>query len=420
MHALVVEPADYQALKPRIQALLPQARALATLPILLLDDAGTADAALAALPGVRCLPLDAEVPGLVSALDRAGRICLGYDRDFSVGGVSDPAKYPVVYSEPVGSLAPTAVCAAVNLSQTPSRDNVAPSDLLSIVNQSTRALSAFTVPVVAAGNNHTPGAVYETVSPWAEPDWVLSVGATTDAAGITEWERSARGSARSPGVGPDLLAWGQSGISDDPDDFGTSFAAPRVSFLIGLVRAWLLQVLANVDRSLGQPFGVPLVGVVVVDRGAALLPNRHQGGPEFDALPVLGTSPESLERLPAGVLRQIGEAIAWPAGPALSQQLLVQAVSHPAAARPDLSAPFADTAAVLSHLDAFTIGDLLNLLELQPSDGYPLKANVFHPGTAGRLRDLVEASMPIWCIDIEGAAPFVSFYRWATFQGAAQ
>ena len=419
MHALVIGSAEYVSVVPKILAAIPHVRGLATVPILLLDDAHAADPALSAFPEARCLPMDADVLGLVLALDRAGMVCLGLDRELIVGGVSDPTEYKVVFAEPVGSQAPAAICAAVNLSQTPPNDNVAPSDPDGIVNQSTRALAELTVPVVAAGNRHTPGAVYETVSPWAEPDWVLSVGATTDAAGQIEWANSARGSARRPDVGPDLLAWGQSGISDDPADFGTSFAAPRVSYLIALVRAWLLQVLANVDRSLGQSFGVPLVGVAVVDRGAALLPSR-QRTPEFDALPVLGTDPKGLETLSPGLLQQIGRAMAWPAGPALSKRILLQAVSPPAIALNGLSAPFAHTAAVLSHLDSITIGDLLSLLDIQPPGGCPLTACIFRPGTAGRLRHLVDASMPIWCIDIEGAASFVSFNRWETFEGAAR
>lgn len=415
MHALVLDSANYLRMVPEVRKAIPGARLMVTLPLVFVGD-DDLPTVMSTFPEVNCVPVDRELLNVLQGLDRAGLICSHLDDELTVGGVIEAAKYPVLIGEPVGTFAGATLCAAVNLSQTPPDDDVAPSDLQGAVNQATRALAELTVPVVAAGNRHSADAEFETVSPWAEPDWVVSVGATSDAAGLVEAPTSGRGSARNPQVGPDVLAWGQSGLTDDPRFFGTSFAAPRVSFLVAFVRAWLLQLVANVDRALGFPFGVPLVGVAVIDRAASVLPHRQTDAAELDALPVFGTRQQAFDVLPGETLRSIGQALSWPATAQISRQLLLEATAA-TGPRPTLSAPFADLTAVVAYLDNYPLGKLLALLKLPAEAGDAVGEALFPAGTAERLLTVVSVSMPIWNIDIDGGRPFVSFYHWSTVEG---
>lgn len=129
-----------------------------------------------------------------------------------------------------------------------------------IVNLATYAASRHVAVVMAAGNTGRFGPA--TVSAWARADWVLCVGATSDADGTAVADYSARGG---PGVpGPDVVALGRSAV--DPHPNGTSFAAPRVVGAgLVLVAAW-----CQLGRALriagGAPdHGVPLVGCGVLD-----------------------------------------------------------------------------------------------------------------------------------------------------------
>lgn len=167
--------------------------------------------------------VDALRLGVLRGVEWAAQVALGLAPGFSVGGVEPGQEYPYAWDGPRGTTAPAAVCAAVNMSLAPPGDHLLESRPDDAVNHATRYLSRWAVPVLPAGNNHFPDAAFETVSPWAEPEWVLCVGATSDPAGEREWPHSARGSEGRPDVMPDVLAWGQDGL--DEKGFGMSFAA---------------------------------------------------------------------------------------------------------------------------------------------------------------------------------------------------
>lgn len=139
------------------------------------------------------------------------------------------------------------------------------------VNVATKVASERMVVVAAGGNAPnlviSPGDTQETMSAWAEPPWVVAVGATSDAEGTIVAPYSPRGTAGSPNSGPDVLAFGghPKGQEHRP---GTSYAAPRVSFeLTNLAAAILLleyqlRCLAGVTAE-----AIPALGIGWVDRG---------------------------------------------------------------------------------------------------------------------------------------------------------
>jgi subtilase family protein len=269
-----------------------------------------------------------------------------------------------------------------------------------VVNHATHALSQLSVPVIAAVNHHTPDADYETLSPWAEPSWVLSVGATDDALGTQEWSHSARGSANNP-IGPDILAWGQDPF--DPDGFGTSFAAPRVAYMVAIARAWLLQLAANLNRLAGRPYGVPLIGCAVIDRYFPKPPEPIQV--DWAALPVIASDDDFLRFLVgARSPGQLADVLVGPVGMIASRSLVQKAAQATSpSVTPAMSAPSITLERLLGFLDEMPATTLLDLLALNA----PLQETelvmarpIFESGTADRVRVLVEASEPIWEWDI--------------------
>jgi hypothetical protein len=257
-----------------------------------------------------------------------------------------------------------------------------------------------TVPVVAAGNHHERGLPFETVSPWAEPEWVLSVGATTDEAATNEWAHSARGSAASPDVGPDILTWGQDALSDDW--FGTSFAAARMSRMVALCRAWLFEVAANIDRIAGRAFGVPQVGVAVVDRALTSIP---PGNGELAALPVLESASDaldtrSLEPL-AAVLR------GWEAVAATRRLVVAAATSTTPTTTTPLSAPSLTPDRLQRFLDELSLDRLTEILGITIPPSQVATPPIFPSGTAQRLWLLIEYAQPAWGWDVDTRTPHV-------------
>jgi len=333
--------------------------------------------------------LDDFLLGLLDGIDRAVWLMAGFDSEWAVGGVEEGEPYPAVYGAPGGTVAPPARCAAVNLSLAPPKDHLLPTRPEDCVNHATRYLAGWAVPVMPSGNGHSAAARFETVSPWAEPPWVLCVGATADEAGDEEWEHSGRGTAARPDVMPDLLAWGQNPYL--PDDFGTSFAVARVTAMLALARAWLLQVAANVDRLAGRPFGVPLVGVDVIDRGFA-------GDPGFDELQDWQALPVLESTAPARALARLEELVAQLHHPSAARSIL-EAAARETSTGVGLSAPSLTLGRLEAFLDGLTAEALARLLGVQAgtTGGEPL----FEAGTAGRLWVLVRGTMPVWQWDIE-------------------
>ena len=338
-----------------------------------------------------------EQIGVIDGIDWVMSVCIGQRNEWRVGGIGAGATYPAVYGEPVGVSAPPAIPAAVNLSLTPPNDDLAPTLPGDVVTHATRALSALSVPVLAAGNHHQLGVPYETMSPWAEPPWVLAVGATEDEAGLVEWPQSARGSSANPNIGPDILVWGQDRRSAS-STLGTSFAAARASLMIVLCRAWLSQVVANVDRLGNRDFGVPLFGCAVIDR------NFSHEEPLLDlaALPVLATAPEGLVAASNTVARLTlkVESLAAQAARVLLEEA-ARATSQNSDAH--LSAPSISLQRLMDFLDGITGPMLLRYLGASDIDPGAAAKEVplFNAGSAEALWKLVESSMPIWQWDVD-------------------
>jgi hypothetical protein len=435
-HAVIlVDPDRFNETYSQIAATVRSARPQQATPLYtaLTDDPGLPDSA--GLPGVLAVSTVDDVElGLLHGIDRVILLRLGLLDEWTVGGVVDGQEYPAAAGEPTGVAAAPAICAAVNLSLTPpdDLDRTRPGDA---INHATQALSDFSVPVVAVGN-HRWFDQGDVMSPWSEPDWVLSVGATVDAAGEIEWARSARGSATRPGVGPDVLTWGRrlsdggwnadpadpadtsdpagpADTSDAPDPaggpegFGTGCAAARITVLVALTSAWLLQVAANIDRLAGRPYGVPLVGVAVVDRRFAAQP---PGPPALalPALPVLATGRAAFDALPERTAQQLAHYLTDVGGPHAARAVLLAAAETTSPQSVvDLSAPSLTLPRLTAFLDGLTIGDLLGHLFAADGDVPPARDGgepLFPPGTADRLMALVEATMPVWEWEIDHRA----------------
>jgi hypothetical protein len=402
-HAVILlDPGKFTSAAALIAKAIPGIQGLATTPLLIADQGDPGLAAIAGIEGVIGMAnVDDLELGLIEGLDWAIQLNVGLIPELMVGGVADGSAYPVSFESPQGSMAPSAVCAAANLSLTPPDDDVAPTLPSDPVNHATRALAEFAVPVMAAGNHHGPGVPFETMSPWAEPEWVLAVGATSDEAGEVEWPNSGRGSVRQPGVGPDILAWGQNLF--DEKAFGTSFAAAGVTRMLVLTRAWLLQVLANIDRVAGRSFGVPLVGAVVIDRHFA---PDGLGPPAFGwpALPVIATSSDAFELMTPADASHLGDALAQPVGHRASRAVLLAAAAATTPATPiPLSAPSLTLPRLAEFLDGLTADRLLALVDpaAAPSFGGRAAAKLFPRSTFDELVSLVTSSQPAWEFDVD-------------------
>lgn len=401
---ILVDPTRFVDAMPAITSLVREPQILVASPLLVVatDDPGLQQ--VEKVPGVVAVTIVDELQlGLLHGIDWAIQLNLGLLSDFAIGGITPGSDYPAIPNEPQGTLAPYAICAAVNLSLAPPDDDVALTLPGDPINHATRALSEFTIPVVAAGNHHSIGASFETMSPWAEPDWVLAVGATSDEAGEVEWTKSGRGTARRPGVGPDILAWGQDLLS--VDGFGTSFAAALMSRMIVWTRAWLLQVLANIDRLSGGQFGVPLVGAMIVDRRF----NAEGLEPaDFDwaALPVLATQPGAVETLAVDEILALGERVAWPRTHHATRAVVQAAAvaTSPETTIP-LSAPSLTPQRLAAFLDELSAPALAALLDPSAGRGGRKSNEVAPPlfprGTLDRIAKLVTASQPMWEFDID-------------------
>jgi subtilase family protein len=335
---------------------------------------------------------------LVAAINEMVMLMSGRAPEWEVGGVEPDEEYPRM--EELGATAPPAVCAAVNFSLALPNEHLLPLRPEDCVNHATRFLAHHTVPVVAAGNHHSPDADFETVSPWGEPPWVLCVGATADEAGTREWPHSARGTAARRDVGPDILAWGQDPF--DTSEFGTSFAAARVSNMLTISRAWLSQVHANIEHRAGRPFGVPLVGVGIIDRGFG-------GDPCYDApersgaLPVLAAEHGGLDGIDDYEERLLDPQLA---------RDVVQAAAIVSSSADGLSAPALTDDGLLAFLDGLTATHLRRIAAGDPAAAaVPVGPTVFPPNSAAVLKDVVQRTMPIWSFNIATGARFMRHER---------
>lgn len=242
-----------------LHELVTDLHAYATLPFVLFRGDPAVANAVNELPGVSGVAPAVEgawaCETLVRGFDLLGQVFMIQQStpggvDVVGGSVSLPATAP-------------ALIPVINMSIGPSSHRY-PFIATDPINLATQALAANMLVVAAAGNDG-PG-TRETVSAWAEPSWVVSVGATADPAGERLLASSSRGVRNDPQSGPDVVAYGASAL--DQSRFGTSFAAPRVTFCAMVIAAVYLHVQQAWNRVIGMPEqGISLVGYGIIDEG---------------------------------------------------------------------------------------------------------------------------------------------------------
>lgn len=143
------------------------------------------------------------------------------------------------------------------------------------VNAATRIAAKDAVVVAAAGNHGTDPSGEETLSAWAQPPWVVSVGATNSADGGAILEQSSRGSEDDPLTWPDLVSHGVSRL--DEGKHGTSFAAPRVTRQVAILASFVLALRSFALPRLGaDEEGVPPAWAGFVDTGIDSRPSAAE------------------------------------------------------------------------------------------------------------------------------------------------
>jgi len=395
---ILVDPERFLELHDHVTATVASAKPALASPIYFADGDDPGLATVAAIAGVHGVDVvDDDTAGIILGIDRVIAGMSGYLGGWDVGGVAAGEPYPTAEGTWTGQSAPPACCVAANFSLSPASDDVAPTRPNDAVNFATRFLSQFAVPVVASGNHHRAGSNFETVAPWAEPEWVLGVGATSDELGTTEWEHSGRGSARNRTVGPDVLAWGQNPYVDN--EFGTSFSAARASGMVAVTAAVLATLRANLDREAGRPFGVPLIGIAVIDRGFAR-PELIRPRTSLPALPVLPVANGAFAGTDSGTLDEFAGALGPPTWPTLARRV-VTAASIATSPTPNLSAPAITKPGLVRWLSTIGLGGLHQVLTTGATSIDPASEQaLFTAPTIERLWQLVEATMPLWQWDI--------------------
>ena len=245
-----------------------------------------------------------------------------------------------------------------------------------IVNLATAAASSQVLVVVAAGN--CGERAVDSMSAWARPEWVLSVGATEDAQGTRIAPYSSRGDP-----GPDLVALGESELN--PDKHGTSFAAPRVTYLARLVVAAFCEVGREVMAAQGQsPQGVPAVGFGIIDDFGDEIWWEPDSATAFQALPLLGVRSDVVAEL----ISLTGSALTVRTTPAIVREVLVSAARPvPGAGASEAGAGFVDLEIVLDRLAAITGAELWAWFGTGAAPDEALLSELL-PFDAAGLRDL--------------------------------
>lgn len=212
-----------------------------------------------------------------------------------------------------------------------------------VVNLATAAASSQVLVVVAAGN--CGERVGDSMSAWARPPWVLSVGAVDDADGIAIAPYSSRGDP-----GPDLVALGRSELN--PDKRGTSFAAPRVTFLARLVVAAFCELGREVMIAQGHaPVGVPSIGSGFIDDFGDEMWWERTSATAFQALPLVGVHVPAV----AALVEHAAGTLTVRSTPPLVREILISSASPVLGAPADaVGAGFVNQDLVIDRLAAIT------------------------------------------------------------------
>jgi hypothetical protein len=298
----------------------------------------------------------------------------------------------------------SALCPIVNASlQTRTVDwPTTPSDP---VNIATGLAGLSQLLVLAAGNLHqyaAPG--QESMSAWAEMPWVLAVGATQDAAGTRLAEYSGRGIQQIADSGPDIVAFGESIFT--PEEFGTSFAAPRVARGALLCTAVVEQLRFRLQQLRGDAElrGVPLIGLGLLDVfGDAPLPMRLRM--PVPALPPLAVDGEALAKV-VSALDESSIALDFAPTPArLRWMLQASAQPMPSYGPHEVGVGFYSEERLLEWLAAFNGAQLAWVFGTgnAPAGSEALRAlSDVRPLIADEIEKLARVvgdTMPVWRFD---------------------
>lgn len=251
-----------------------------------------------------------------------------------------------------------------------------PTAVHDVVNLATAAASSQVLVVIAAGNcGKREG---DSMSAWARPEWVLSVGAVDDAEGTIIAPYSSRGDP-----GPDLVALGRSELNQDIR--GTSFAAPRVTFLARLVVAAFCELGREVMIAQGHPpVGVPSIGSGFIDDFGDEMWWEPTSATAFQALPLVGVHVPAV----AALVKYAVGTLTVRNTPALVREILISSAS------PVLGAPtgaagagFVNQDLVIDRLSAITGEELWTWFGTGPApEGAEL--GELRPFDAAGLHDL--------------------------------
>jgi len=258
--------------------------------------------------------------------------------------------------------------------------------------------------VISAGNCGQYENGLETMSAWAQPTWVLSVGATEDVDGKTLAKYSARGTPNDPQSGPDVVAWGRSSISPFPQ--GTSFAAPRVSFYAMVCAAALLQLRHGFQIATGQTVeGVRLVGFGIIDSWKTKTEIWQDVNPRIPmpALPVIGLNMNGITNV-ARTATEHGINLNVQGNAEILRSILTAAAQPISGCeRHEVGFGFLNEQIVLDYLAALSGADVLNMFATQ---NVPSKVSddasrwhVFDRSHLGTLARIVHDTCPRWKYD---------------------
>lgn len=394
-------------------------RVYRTLPIIEVDMMADRVPNVTALEGVM------EVLPALAVIDRTRTIAIGLDFLSTVaarqetgtatgllGGIAPhgPGGYPVVEHDGTGWIvssdpgivrpAPPAILPVINMS-IGTHSVTYPSVKNDIVNLATLGATTHSLLVVAAGNcGGVPG---ESLSAWAQPAWVLAVGATEDETGTVLAAYSSRGASGDDASGPDLVACGRSLVPPHPH--GTSFAAPRITGLARTVAAAFSQLGREVRMAQGAPdHGVPLVGYGILDNfGKKIWHEGPRAALPISALPILGVDRDAVAQC-VSMADDAGLTIDVVATPQLLREVLIASARPMARYGPhEVGAGFVDGDAVLAQLAACTGVELLTWFGSgEPDVNLVAKLRrhrLFLIDELSRLAQILALTGPVWRYD---------------------
>lgn len=271
------------------------------------------------------------------------------------------------------------------------------------VNIATKAASRIVPVVVAAGNAYQRVDGRETMNPWAESPWVIAVGATDTSEGGNLASYSSVGTPDNPESGPMVVAYGQSGISADPRDQGTSFAAPRVASILAYMAQYCLTLRHFVQKDKGGYVeGIPIVGIGYIDEGIEL---KERSLP-LAALPRTGIDLDALKAV-LSKLDQFGLRVhTWPTPQHLRQMLVASAEPLPDLAPHEAGYGFVSYETTKRYLEQFSGADFASLFcpEATASSGVRQLLRDYRLTDTNALPHLLsvwEQSLYQWAVDLQ-------------------